>query len=287
MNKRIKYFILVFVLFMMSLYPYFVYAENIGINFDKSHETNEHIIGDVITIDLKYVEVSSDDRLTTKLTLSDSSIAEITNVTYPEDPLSSNLVKIELKFLKAGRATLYAEANQYKDKLTLNCQLKHADFYTIKIYGNQSMKVGESLKLNTSIKKGSETINGEIKYLSSNNDVLTVSSDGTVKAKAVGKAFVTAQYYAVDDTIKDEFEIEVVEAEHITIIGDNTNTTNNNVRTYTTSNNDDTVAKVNLPNVGSTVENMNAGKIFFIVFSILFTAVYLYSFYKIIKDFKE
>ena len=286
MNKMFKYSIIVFVLFIMSLYPSFVFAENIGINFDKSHENNEHIIGDVITIDLKYVGVSTEDRLTTKLTLSDSSIAEITNVTYPEDPLSSNLVKVELKFLKAGRVTLNAEANSYKDKLTLTCQLKHADFYTIKIYGNQSMKVGESLKVNATIKKGSETVNGEIKFLSSNNDILTVSSDGTVKAKSPGKAYVTAQYFAVDDTIKDEIEIEVLEGEHITIIGNTTNTTNNNVRTYTNAS-DDTVAKVNLPNVGSEVENANSGKVFFVVFSVLFMAVYVYSFYKIIKDFNK
>ena len=96
MNKVIKYALLIFVLFIMTLYPSFVYAENIGINIDKTHESGEHIVGDVITIDIKYVGMSSDDRWTTKLTLSDSSIAEIANVSYPEDPLSANLVKVEL-----------------------------------------------------------------------------------------------------------------------------------------------------------------------------------------------
>ncbi len=286
MNKKIKCLFLIFVLFMMALYPSFVFAENIGINIDKTQENVEHIVGDVIKIDIKYVGMSSDDRWTTKITLSDSTIAEITNVSYPEDPLSSNLVKVELRFLRAGRVTLNAEANSYKDKISLNCQLKHADFYTIKIYGNQSMKVGESLKVNATIKKGNEVINGDVKFLSSNNDILTVSSDGTVKARSVGKAYVTAQYYAVDDTIKDEFEIEVLDAERITIVDDNT-TSNNNIRTYTQGNNDDTVAKVNLPNVGNQEQNFKSGKVFFIIFTILFLTVYIYSFYKMIKDFNK
>jgi len=286
MNKVIKYALLIFVLFIMALYPSFVYAENIGINIDKTHESGEHIVGDVITIDIKYVGMSSDDRWTTKLTLSDSSIAEIANVSYPEDPLSANLVKVELRFLKAGRVTLYAEANNNKDKISLNCQLKHSDFYTIKIYGNQSMKVGESLKVSATIKKGNEVVNGEVKFLSSNNDVLTVASDGTVKAKAVGKAYVTAQYYAVDDTIRDEIEIEVLDGEKITIVDENT-VQPNTIRTYPQGNSDDTVAKVNLPNVGNQEHNVQSSKIFFIVFSILFFAVYLYSFIKMIKDFKK
>ena len=95
-----------------------------------------------------------------------------------------------------------------------------------------------------------------------------------------------AFYRILTPVFIDSERIIHLDGETITIVGENT-VEQNTIRTYPQGNADDTVAKVNLPNVGNQGQNVQSSKIFFIVFSILFFAVYLYSFIKMIKDFKK
>lgn len=122
--------------------------------------------------------------------------ADISKVSYTSS--NNNIVSVSnsglITALKEGSATVTARVNGIIDSINVNVIKTNTliDVYSVKINKNDfSLKVGEAVALKATITPENAT-NKVVTWTSSNTNIVTVDSNGSVKGKNEGSAVITA-----------------------------------------------------------------------------------------------
>ncbi|MDE7463946.1 MAG: Ig-like domain-containing protein, partial [Clostridiales bacterium] len=172
-------------------------AERIRVSLDAKQITA--YVGDTVTLvaTVKPDKLEEADKAV-KWTSSDTSVATVNN----------GVVKI----LKVGKTTITATSIADPEK-SASCEItvESATEITLSSSASLSLEIGESSEIKATVNRGALT------YASDNTDVATVSSNGTIQAKAMGTALITVQstanadkYVTIAVTVMPEVEMSLI-----------------------------------------------------------------------------
>lgn len=133
----------------------------------------------------------------------------------------------ELTAVGVGKATVTAKTSHgASKKFTVNVNGIRAE--AISIADNRTeILIGETEKFNCAFTP-SDTTDKSLEWSSSDDEIISVSSDGTIKASRVGTATVTAKHNKLADSLT--VTVKPIEAESIRIVASDTESTDKELK---------------------------------------------------------
>ena len=121
-----------------------------------------------------------------------------------------------------GTAIITAKVGEKQAQVTITAKV--VPITAISLEGTDTKaNVGDIINVKVAVNPTNATYPNDIKYTSSNSDIILVREDGTIVAKGAGKAILTAE---TSNGIKQQLEIEVLDVSSNNLVN-NTKTSNN------------------------------------------------------------
>ena len=167
-----------------------------------------------ITTDKKEINIAIDEKDTFKITTDpiDYDLSKL-KFTYDESIISFDKDKLEIKGLQKGETDLVISGGK---KISTTIHIKVGDILATSIDSSFSRKIigiNEEIQINVTFSPSNIT-NKELRFISSNTSVLTVSETGLVKGLTSGTSTLTISYPANSNVSDLVYEVKVSNKEY-------------------------------------------------------------------------
>lgn len=167
-----------------------------------------------ITTDKKEINIAIDEKDTFKITTDpiDYDLSKL-KFTYDESIISFDKDKLEIKGLQKGETDLVISGGK---KISTTIHIKVGDILATSIDSSFSRKIigiNEEIQINVTFSPSNIT-NKELRFISSNTSVLTVSETGLVKGLTSGTSTLTISYLANSNVSDLVYEVKVSNKEY-------------------------------------------------------------------------
>lgn len=167
-----------------------------------------------ITTDKKEINIAIDEKDTFKITTDpiDYDLSKL-KFTYGESIISFDKDKLEIKGLQKGETDLVISGGK---KISTTIHIKVGDILATSIDSSFSRKIigiNEEIQINVTFSPSNIT-NKELRFISSNTSVLTVSETGLVKGLTSGTSTLTISYPANSNVSDLVYEVKVSNKEY-------------------------------------------------------------------------
>ena len=164
-----------------------------------------------ITIDKADFELSIADTEKLNVIFEPENTTDDKNIEWSSS--DSNIVSVDsegnVTAKLEGTAVIKAKVGDKEAQVTITAKV--VPITALSLEGTKTtVNVGDTIEIKTTVNPTNATYPNDIKYTSSNSDIIYVNEDRTIIAKGVGKAVLTAE---TSNGIKQQIEIEVKAAE--------------------------------------------------------------------------